>query len=210
MKALLTFLGSAVFAAAFAAGFIGVQTAGATTTYTIEIMGGGYPYMTCGWHEDCEALTAGVALDWQAYSSNHAFYFRSFAYKSSGGPSTIAQGTVAVPSGQACKTVYVDLSSGGGYRGTEIYLHVTAGDPGETIYIVGSTTGYWTQSQIGSTVSPDNENCPWEEEHLHQRGYWENVSGSSRNTSYFPGYVNAQAKDIDVQGHHQDAAYWAY
>lgn len=72
-------------------GFTSAQRAHATTTYTSEIMGGATNYMTCGWHGECDSTpTAGGALDW-APNTNHAIYFRSWAYRASGSQATIAR-----------------------------------------------------------------------------------------------------------------------
>jgi hypothetical protein len=193
-------------------GFTSVQQAKAVTTYTVEIMGGATDYMTCGWHGVCSSSpTSGTALDWAPYT-NHAIYFRSWTYRGSGSQATVARGTVDVPSGQACKSVWVHISSAAGvtYRGTEKYVHSTSTANGATIDIVATTSGFWTQSQIGSTATTENTNCPWTGEHLHQFAYWENVGGSSRNTSVYPTYVNPGYYYIDVKGYHQDRAYWSY
>jgi hypothetical protein len=210
-------------AAAFAGLFLALAIYGqahATTTYTMEFMGGGYFYMNCGWHGACGATpTPGTALDWKDYP-DHYVYFRVWAYQSSGAEATIGLGTLEViDDGWNCHAVYINISSPASqvYRGSEKYLHTTSAYGGNTIDIVANTSGKWTQSQFATTlqwlpgmVSPENPNCQWGGPHSHQLAYWVNPSNSSRNTSYFPGYVNAGPKDVDVQGHHQDKGWWSY
>jgi hypothetical protein len=205
----------------FVAGLLSVGTSEATTTYTVELMGAGNAYINCGWHGACGTIpTSGTAIDWLDYG-DHYIYFRVFAYRASGSQATVAEATVdQVYDGVNCHAVYMDISSPSGvtYRGSEEYLHTTTTANGNPVDIVANTTGYWTQSQFASTlqwiepghVKPEPTNCAWDGPHSHQFSYWENVSSSSRNTTYFPSYVNAESRDIDVQGHYQDRASWAY
>ena len=95
------------------------------------------------------------------------------------------------------------------YRGTVIYKHVTSPADGNTININASTSGQWRQTWVGETATSENAGCPWESEHLHQRAYWQNASGS-RNTSVYPNYVNAGWYYVDVAAYHQDKGQWSY
>lgn len=204
----------------FLTGLMTVQPSRATTTYTVEIMGAGDAYINCGWHGRCDTPTTGSAIDWRD-NWDHYIYFRVFAYRASGSEDIVAEGTVDyVYDGVNCHVTYMDISSPSGitYRGSEEYLHTTTGANGNTVDIKANTSGKWTQSQFARTLqwiepghtSPEPSGCGWDGPHTHQLAYWENVAGSSRNTTYFPGYINAEATDIDVQGHYQDRAYWAY
>ncbi|GAB4329082.1 MAG: hypothetical protein Kow0010_13200 [Dehalococcoidia bacterium] len=55
--------------------------------------GGGYDYMTCGWHSSCKPgeETPGVALDFRNYGGDWV-YFRSFGERAAGGAGNIATG----------------------------------------------------------------------------------------------------------------------
>ena len=192
-------------------GMMTAPSAQALTTVSLEIHPAADTRLNCGWHGTCgQTPTSGVALDFKNNSS-HSIYWRSYGYIAGSG--YFAKGTVANASAN-CYRTYVNISSPADvtYRGTAMYTHTRTDVAGSYFSIYGATYGSWFAQYVGYTITgEDPDECPWDGEHLHQRGYWENVSSSSRNTSTYPGYVNyGTVFPITNQGYWQDSATWSY
>lgn len=152
--------------------------------------GGGYDYMTCGWHGSCKPgeETAGVALDFRNYGGDWV-YFRGFGERATGGAGNVGTGQ-PVDSTNGCYRVRVHIEDPNStFLASAIYVHTN--EPQDEFDIAGGSTGNpaYTAQVIGKTVSPDKPGCPWTAAHLHQFG----EDFDNRNTGTYPEFVNAQA-----------------
>jgi hypothetical protein len=152
-------------------------------------------YLTCGWHGDCdESPTSGSGLDW-GDTDDEAYLAGAAKWNGSG--SVLAVRVVATNEfgyiNPDCSYVVADIKNWytGDVWATEIYTHVERGGGTFNHAIWASSGGNGFRVDIGDVVDDEDEDCPWDDPHVHQYG----EDYDSTNTGGFPDYTECYEYD---------------